>query len=462
MSELIAIIGRPNVGKSTIFNRLVRDRKAVISDVPGTTRDKIYGTCEIKGKKVQVIDTGGIAKAMKGDLIDIGIQAQTNIAIAESNVIILVLDGESGLFQEDMKILKDLYKQTKKFLVVVNKCDSPKIEQRVTDTFKKLQNNYIMISAKNGLGLLDLRRFIAKHIDLASLPNAQEEHDEIYGDETEEELELKLVPKKSDEIQISIIGKPNVGKSSLINVLAEKEISIVSPIAGTTRDSVDTEILYKDRKIRIIDTAGLRRKNKIEDHIEYYSYLRSLKSITGSDIVVLVLDANKLVSHYEKTLLNYIAEEKKGIILVINKWDLVPKDTHTMTEYTKYLRAAIPFFKWIPIIYTSASSKQRIYEIFEQAIEIDFERSKKIDTNTLNSLMQELKIKHPPAALHHKKKRPKLYYATQTETNPPLFRIYVSDPKNVHSSYIRYLENRLRELYGFNGTPISIVMYKSV
>jgi len=440
MYQVLALVGRPNVGKSTIFNRLIKEKKAVISDVPGTTRDRIYGITHIKSKDYIVVDTGGITKVDKTDKedsIEIGIQDQTQIAIEEADIILLVLDGISGLFNEDRKIIRELQKSKKEFIVIVNKVDSHNIEQNCLEKFGKLGIPYHCTSSIHGLGFNDL--FIELSKQSKKLPSQNIDTDKLFN---------------VNEITVSIIGKPNVGKSSIMNAITGKNTSIVSNVSGTTRDAVDTKISYSDKEITIVDTAGLRRRSKIDSKIEYYSYLRSLRALEKSDIAVLVSDATESISHYEKTIFQQIEDSHKGCILVINKWDLIEKDTHTMGEYTKYLRHVLPFCKWVPIIFTSALDNKRLTNILDSVLKINDERLKKINTSTLNSLLEDIKLAHPPAALNSKKKHPKLNYITQTNIKPPTFTIFVNDKKILHSSYLRFIEKRFREIFSFEGTPI--------
>jgi len=440
MYPVIALIGRPNVGKSTIFNRLISKRKAVISNVPGTTRDRIYDTFEVKKQKCILIDTGGIIKSSKTDEIEIGIQEQTKIAIEEANLIVFVLDGQAGLFPEDMKIIRELHKSKKSFLIILNKIDSVNIEQNSVNKFKKLGVDFVSISGIHGLGFNDL------NIKLKEAIKQMEENEEINSDFI-----------MGTDITISLVGKPNVGKSSIMNALTGKNTSLVSNISGTTRDSVDTNLKYKEKLVKIVDTAGLKRKVKIDSDIDYYSYLRAIKSLQRSDIAILVIDATQIISHYEKTIFQQINELYKGCILVVNKWDLIEKDTNTMAEYTQYLRTALPFCKWVPIIYTSAVQNQRLTNVLDKVLEIDIQRTKKIGTSLLNKFLEESKIEHQPAAKNSRQKRPKMYYITQTDINPPTFIIFMNDSKILHSSYLKYLERNFREMFDFEGTPIRLI-----
>ena len=439
MFPLIALIGRPNVGKSTIFNRLIHQKKAVISEIPGTTRDRIYGTCNLNGEKYILVDTGGISKIVDNDSIEIGIQDQTEIAINEANIIVLILDGQTGLFPDDKLILKKLYKSGKKFFVIINKVDSPNIQNDIDANFRKLGHSYICVSGIHAVGFGDLH---------TEINEAAKDLDDIK----------QLGIANPSDIVVSVIGKPNVGKSSIVNALTGEKISIVSEQAGTTRDSVDTNITHKDNNIKIVDTAGLRRRSKIDSSIEFYSYLRALKSLQRSDIAILVRDATESVSHFEKTIIQQIDDFKKGCVIVVNKWDLIDKDTHTMAEYTKYMRRALPFCKWIPIIYTSAVTNKRLTDVLDQVIKINCERKKEIKTSLLNEILEDAKMAHQPSALNSKKKHPKMYFIRQTNTKPPTFNISVNDKSIFHSSYLRYFEKRLREIFSFEGTPIKLIL----
>jgi GTP-binding protein len=266
--------------------------------------------------------------------------------------------------------------------------------------------------------------------------------------------------KKEDDIdfKICLVGKPNVGKSSIINAITGKKISLVSEIPGTTRDSIDTDISFEDKRIKIVDTAGLRRKSKIDDSIEYYSYLRSIRSMHSSDVVVIVTDATNPIAHYEKTILGDVEKLKKGCLLVVNKWDLIEKESSTMAEYQAYLRAKIPFLQWLPIVFTSAHQNKRLDNILKEVINIQSERVKKLSTSLLNRILDDVKVSHPPSALNSKKKHPKMYYITQTDITPPTFTIFVNDRSIIHQSYTRYIEKKFRDVFGFYGTPIKIIL----
>lgn len=436
MKPLLAIIGRPNVGKSTIFNRLTRSRHAVVSDIPGTTRDKIEAEVFIDGHPFIAIDTGGIQKVDKHNEIEIGMMEQTEIAINLANIIILVLDGQVGFLQEDRSIIKKLQREKKCFIVVVNKVDSHVINQDVDIAFSKSPLKYLKISAIHNIGFADFKSEIIRNSNI---------------------VETSIdIPK--DKITISLVGKPNVGKSSIMNAITGKKVSIVSAKAGTTRDSIDTDFNYRDYNFKLVDTAGLRRKTKIDDQIEYYSYLRAVRSLQRSEISILVIDATEPISHYEKSIMQLIQDGYKGCVLVVNKWDLIEKDTSTMDHYTKYLRAQMPFASWVPIVFTSAINGQRLNNILDRAILIYEERRKKIKTSLLNDILEELKMLHAPRKRNSTKKDPKLYFIAQAYTNPPTFKIQVNDKKNLHNSYSRYLENKLRNYFGFLGTPIKIIL----
>ncbi len=435
---IVAIIGRPNIGKSTLFNTIIGHLKAVTSDTPGTTRDRVYEKGEWEGYPFIIVDTAGIETDKQIDVIEISMQQQVQVALEEANYILFGLDGSTQLFPEDRKILKMLYTAGKPFSVFINKIDSHQKEEEAKHTFQNFEAvQPYFISAKTGKGLEALLDHLVQ--------------------------ELKNIPEKdfsgqNDDIDlhVALIGKPNVGKSSLLNVFMNKEQVIVSDIPGTTRDSIDVEFTFKGKKIEFVDTAGIRRKARVKDEIEKFSVFRSLKSIEQADIVLLVIDALEGPSHQDMTISEIALDFKKSIIMIINKWDLVEKDQHTLPSYEAYLRRTFGYLKWVPILFSSATEKIRTFDILNTVYEVGEQRKRKLSTSEFNSLLQHLILKKPPASRNKKLMHPKMYYGTQTGINPPEFTIFMNKEDILHNSYTRYLENAIRDKYGFLGTPLSV------
>lgn len=435
---IVAIIGRPNIGKSTLFNKIIGHLKSVISDTPGTTRDRVYDQGEWNGHSFIIVDTAGIETDKQTEIIEISMQQQVQVALHEANYIFFGLDGGTQLFPEDRQILKMLYTAGKPFSIFINKIDSHEKEEQAKIAFQSFENNNpFFVSAKTGKGLEALLDNLVQ--ELKNIPEV-----DFAGQ------------KDSIDLHVALIGKPNVGKSSLLNVFLNREQVIVSDVPGTTRDSIDAEFTFKGQKIQFVDTAGIRRKARIKDEIERFSVFRSLKSIEMSDIVLLVIDALEGPSHQDMTISEIALDFKKSIILVINKWDLVEKDQHTLPSYEAYLRRTFGYLKWVPILFTSASEKIRTFDILNSVYEVGEQRKRKLSTSEFNNLLQHLILKKPPASKNKKLMHPKMYYGTQTGINPPEFTIFMNKEDILHNSYTRYLENAIREKYGFLGTPVSI------
>lgn len=421
-------MGRPNVGKSTLFNYLVGKRISIVQDVPGVTRDRIYNDVHWLNHEFTLVDTGGLEVNSTDQMFQF-IRRQAEIAIREADVVLFVVDGRQGLTPVDEEVADILRATHKPLILVVNKIDHPNFESNVADFYKLGLPNLISISAANGLGIGDL---LDKTVDM--LPHTSEaEYEE-------------------DVIKVAFIGKPNVGKSSLVNALLGQERVIVSDIPGTTRDSIDTPFAMGDERFVLIDTAGLRRRSRVEEEIERYSGLRSLKAIDRSDIVLMVIDATEGVTDQDKKIVGYAHDRGKGIILVINKWDLVEKDDKTMNRYREKVRAELTFVHYAPILFVSARTKQRVNNIIPKVKHVSEQQHLRLATNTLNELIQEATLVTPTPT--DKGKRLKIFYATQASVKPPTFVLFVNDPELLHFSYQRFLENRLRETLGFEGTPI--------
>lgn len=428
----VAIVGRPNVGKSTIFNKLVGKKVSIIEDTPGVTRDRIYGTVKYENHKFHLIDTGGIDLSDESFNDEIIIQA--NIAIEEAEIIIFVVDGLEELNQNDFVIRDILMKSGKRVIVAVNKLDNFKREENVYNYYELGFEEVLPVSGEHSIGLTDLLDTIVK-----DFPESNEE----------EVIE--------DEIKFCLIGRPNVGKSSLVNALLNEEKVIVSPIAGTTRDAIDTKFTYNKKKYVAIDTAGIRKSGKILERIEKYSVLRSMKAIERSDVCLLVINAEEGIIEHDKHIASYALEEGKPIIIVVNKWDTV-RDKNDISSFTKLVRAEFKFLSFAPITFVSALTKKRIFTIMPEIDKVYENSKKEIKTNVLNEVIRDaVMLKAPPS---YKGKRLKITFAQQTGTTPPKFTLFVNSDKLIHFSYERYLENKIRENFNLEGTPI-ILEYKN-
>ena len=444
---LVALVGRPNVGKSTLFNRLVGERLSIVDDTPGTTRDRLYAESEWNGRAFGVIDTGGIDPTHGGktplsigsaDFID-EIKAQALIAAQDADAVLFVTDGEAGVTPPDLEVAEILRRNQKKnpdgsfhppIFVVVNKCESLERRESAGEFYELGLGEPYPISAIHGT---DTGELLDKLV--ASFPEAEHEEDET--------------------IKIAIVGKPNAGKSSLLNKLVGKERSIVSPIAGTTRDAVDTQFEYKGLPLTLIDTAGIRRRGKIEHGVEQYSVLRSFKAIERADVVLLMIDATTGITAQDAHIAGFILDEWKSCIVLVNKWDMIEKDNESMDQFTRQIRADLNFVDYVPLLFISAKSGQRVHEVLPLALRVQEERLARLTTSKINKILVEAQDAHSAPA--HSGRQLKIFYGTQVRSDPPTFMIYVNDPKLMHFSYMRYLENRLRDEYEFVGTPIRIV-----
>ncbi len=428
----VAIVGRPNVGKSTVFNKLVGKRISIIEDTPGVTRDRIYGTVTYKNYKFHLIDTGGIDVSSEDFNNEIIVQA--NIAIEEADTIIFIVDGLTELNQNDYLIRDTLMKSGKKVILAVNKLDNSKREENIYNYYELGFKEVLPISGEHSLGLSNLLDTIVK--DFKEVPEENEE---------------------DNRIKFCLIGRPNVGKSSLVNALLDEEKVIVSPIAGTTRDAIDTEFTYNKKKYVAIDTAGIRKSGKIFERVEKYSVLRSMKAIERSDVCLLIINAEEGIIEHDKHIASYAIEEGKPIVIVVNKWDTV-NDKNDISTFTKLIRAEFKFLSYAKITFVSALTKKRIFTIMPE-IDKAYENSRReVKTNTLNDVIRDaVLLKSPPS---YKGKRLKITFATQTGIVPPKFTLFVNNNKLIHFSYERYLENKIRENFDFEGTPI-ILEYKN-
>ena len=431
---IVAIVGRPNVGKSTLFNKLIGDRLSIVKNEEGVTRDRLYRETEWSGKKFLLVDTGGL-EPRSNDYIMQKVKDQAKVAIDEADSIIFLVDGKAGITAVDEDIASILRKQNKKVVVAVNKIDN---------YMKEKDNMFEFYS----LGFEDVIAISAEHkVNLGDILDAAVDKFPVNYEKQEEE-----------GLAIAVLGRPNAGKSSFVNKILNKERNIVSDIAGTTRDSIDSSFRYNGDVYTIIDTAGIRKKSKVEDDIEYYSVLRAIKAIQRANVCVLMLDATELLTEQDKRIAGLIYEERKPIIIAINKWDLIEKDNKTVKEFTDLVKADLPFLDYAPIVTISALTGKRTINIIDQVKYIDEEYNKKISTGLLNQVLEELMAKNPVPT--RKGRAVKINYGTQIGQAPPRFVFFANNPDLVHFSYKRYIENNLREYFGFEGCPIDIVFNK--
>src|SRR5690625_2316782 len=429
----VAIVGRPNVGKSTIFNRLVGERISIVEDVPGVTRDRIYAEAEWLSVSFNIIDTGGIEISDEPLLEKVRHQAE--IAIDEADCIIFIVNGRDGVTTADVAVANILYKSKKPTVLAVNKVDNPEMRDTLYEFYALGFGDPYPISGTHGLGIGDM---LDKVVSLFPVDAADE--------------------KEEDTIYFSVIGRPNVGKSSLVNALLNEDRVIVSEIEGTTRDAIDTPIRKDDQDFVIIDTAGIRKRGKVYESTEKYSVLRALKAIERSDVTLLVLDAETGIREQDKTIGGYAHEAGRAIIIVVNKWDTVERSEKAMEQFEEDIRNAFPFLHYAPIVFLSAKTKRRLQRLIPTIKLVSESHAKRIPTNVLNdAIMDALAVHATPTV---KGKRLKVLYTTQVAVKPPSFVIFVNDPELVHFSFKRFIENRIRESFGFTGTPINIIARK--
>ncbi|EJT5913612.1 ribosome biogenesis GTPase Der [Clostridium perfringens] len=427
---IVAMVGRPNVGKSTLFNKLAGKRISIVQDTPGVTRDRVYAESEWLNRKFTMIDTGGI-EPESSDIIVKQMRRQAQIAIEMADVIVFVVDGKEGLTAADQEVAQMLRKSKKPVVLVVNKIDRLALEENSYEFYNLGIGDPITISASQGLGLGDMLDEVVKY----------------FNDPSEDEVD-------DEYIRIAMIGKPNVGKSSLINRLLGEERVIVSNVPGTTRDSIDSYLETEDGKFILVDTAGLRRKSKVKEEIERYSVIRTYAAIEKADVAILVIDAEQGITEQDEKIIGYAHEMNKAIMVVVNKWDLIEKDDKTLSNYQKDLQQKLKFMPYAKYLFISALTGQRVHKILSTAKYCYDNYSKRVSTGLLNDVISKaVLMKEPPVVAL---KRLKIYYATQVATKPPKFVFFVNDPNLLHFSYGRYLENQLRESFDFDGTGIEI------
>ena len=425
----VALVGRPNVGKSTLFNKIVGKQVSIIEDTPGVTRDRIYQEASYNNKRFYLVDTGGIDAAKMDFNTEIKMQAE--VAIEEADIVVFIVDGKEGLTTNDLLVRDILRKSDKRVIVAINKMDVKDAQNNLYDFYELGFDTYIPISSIHNIGFIDLMDTITMNFN---------ESEEI----------------EDTRIKFSIIGRPNVGKSSLMNALLNEERVVVSDVAGTTRDSIDSVLKYHNEEYVMIDTAGMRKKGKVFESVEKYSLLRSLKAIDRSDICLVVINAEEGIKEHDKHIAGYAIEKGKGLIFVVNKWDLV--ENTTINDFTKLMRAEFQFATYAPIVFLSALTKKRIHTLMPEILKVAENIKKEVKTSIINEVIQDAyQLNLPPS---YKGKRLKIYFTSQTGINPPKFTFRVNNKGLVHFSYERYLENKIRENFDFTGTPI-VLQFKN-
>ncbi len=427
---LVAIVGRPNVGKSTLFNRLTGSRQAIVEDTPGVTRDRVYGEAEWKGHTIPLVDTGGYVPR-SDDPYERAIREQAEIALEDADVILFVVDVTTGITEMDKEIATVLRPTETPVMVVANKADNEEREWDASEFYQLGLGEVYPVSSTNKRGVDDMMAALVEE-----LPGTEDEADK-------------------DRVQVSLVGKPNAGKSSLVNATLGFDRAIVTERPGTTRDTVQSVVQYEGRDLMLVDTAGIQKRSRA-DGVEFYATVRSERAIRAGDVCVLVLDATEELHKQDLNVLSEVNEHKKGMVVAVNKWDLVPKDDGTMDQYTKYLRQYLGTLDHVPIVYVSAVTKQRVYELLDKALEVAGEREKRVQTNALNDVVQAaLDEKHPPTTSSGAFVN--ITYATQVRTAPPVFVFFANHPEGIRTDYKRYLEGKLRDALGFEGVPLTLV-----
>lgn len=446
---IVALVGRPNVGKSTLFNRLTGERKAIVDDIPGTTRDRMMSEAEWSGRPFYVIDTGGIDPSVGGKTpLSIGsadfieeIKAQADIAIEDADTILFVVDAIAGITPADQEVAEILRRKQKNIngelvppiLLVVNKADSKVFREAAYQFYELGMGDPFPVSSLHGTQTGDLLDAL-----VATFP---------------EDLE----PEEDESVKIALVGKPNVGKSSLLNRLVGHERMIVSDIPGTTRDAIDSHIDIDGLPVTLIDTAGIRKRGKVESGVEKYSVLRSMRAIERADVSLLLIDAIEGITAQDAHIAGYVLEARKSCVVVVNKWDAIEKDTHTMVAFTEQIRQDLNFMDYVPLLFISAKTGQRVEQVMPMALKVQEERLARLTTSSLNRILQHVQDMHTPSRAGRVFK---MYYGTQVRSDPPTFLIYCNEPKLAHFTFVRFIENTIRKEYPFTGTPIHIVFKK--
>ena len=433
MKPIVAVVGRPNVGKSTLFNKIVGKRVSIVADTPGVTRDRIYADAEWSGKQFKLVDTGGIEPSTDSEILSL-MRSQADIAIETADVIIFVVNVKEGMTAADRDVAVMLRKSGKPVVLACNKCDSPgQPPLEMYDFYNLALGDPIPVSSVHGMGFGDLLDAVTESFD-----------------------ETMYASEDKDIIKIAVVGKPNAGKSSFVNKVLGENRLIVSPVAGTTRDSIDTVVKYNDESFLIIDTAGMRKRGKVEEDIERYSVIRALSSIDRADVCMLMIDASEGVTEQDTKIAGYIHENGKACLVAVNKWDLIEKNTKTMNDFRMDVQEKLGFMLYAPIVFISALTGQRIGKVFEMAKYVHNQSAMRISTGMLNDVVNDATARVQPPS--DKGKRLKIYYLTQTGIKPPAFVLFVNDKKLAHFSYIRYLENQLRTTFGFEGSAIKFIL----
>ena len=433
MKPVVAIVGRANVGKSTLFNRLTHTKRAIVDDLAGVTRDRLYEDVMWNGKTFTLIDTGGIELKSNDEILK-NVRFQAEIAIDEADLILYVVDSTTGITTDDQEVAQMLRRSGKDIILVVNKVERFDDLTDVYDFYALGLDELIPISASHGTNTGDLLDAVHEHLE--RIPETVENDD--------------------DRIHIAVVGRPNVGKSSLTNVIIGEDRSIVSNVAGTTRDAIDSAFVHDGEEYVIVDTAGMRKRNKIDMATERYSVMRSLRAVDRCDVALFVIDANEGLIEQDKKIAGYVHEQGKGLIIVVNKWDLIEKDDKTMKTYTEKIKNQLLFMSYAPIIFVSALTRQRVSNIINIVKSVAEARSVRLPTSLVNEIVRDAVLKNPPPT--DKGNRLKIFYATQVDVAPPTFALFVNDPELMHFSYLRYLENCIRKHFVFEGTTIRLVL----
>lgn len=434
MRGVVAIVGRPNVGKSSLFNRIIGERLSITDDASGITRDRIYGKASWLNQEFRVIDTGGII--LKDEPFSKEIRAQATLAIDEADVVVMVVDARASITDEDRDVIKILHKSTKPLIIAANKVDDGSFKDYIYDFYALGCDEVVGVSALHGVGVGDLLDKIVENLP----PERKDPYD-------------------SDVIKFCLIGQPNVGKSTLSNAIVGEERTIVSNIPGTTRDAIDTMFTWHSKKFVVVDTAGIRKQGKIYENAEKYSVLRAMQAIERCDIAVLILDGTQELSEQDKRIAGFARETNRAMIIVVNKWDIVPKTDKTMKEMTEKIKVQMPFLDFAPVIFLSAIKKERVHILIEEVEKVYDNFNRRVQTSVLNDVLLDAVLLNQPPLFNGNRLR--LTYATQDDVMPPSFVLFVNDEKHMHFSYLRYLENQLRNSFEFSGSPIKFTLRKN-